>query len=208
MATKHVPKGSLFISNKNESVRMFRSDFLESFSHVHPVTPLVIYLPVIAYLLYTTLGELGGSAFTVAGLVVGGLGIWTLIEYGLHRFVFHYEPDTPWGKRLHFTMHGVHHDYPNDSTRLVMPPSLSIPLGLGFYLLYSRLFGPYANALFAGTVAGYLAYDMLHYATHHFAMRGPILSWLKKNHLRHHYRDKATRFGVTSPIWDYVFRTR
>jgi 4-hydroxysphinganine ceramide fatty acyl 2-hydroxylase len=197
-----------YISNKNESVRMFESDFMEFFSHVHPATPHVIYLPLMSYALYVAAAHRGQPLGLVALLFLGGLVIWTFVEYTMHRWVFHYEPKSGWGKRLHFMLHGVHHDYPNDATRLVMPPAVSLPLAVVFYALFVLLFGRFAPAVFAGLLAGYLFYDTIHYATHHFSMRRGVWQWLKKYHLRHHYQDDEIGFGVSSPLWDYVFRTR
>src|SRR5436309_11145072 len=99
----------LYVSNKNESVPMFQSRFMEFFSHVHPATPLVLYLPVIAWMLYAALWRNGLSILVVAVLFAVGLLIWTLLEYMIHRWAFHYEPTTPIGKKLHFIIHGVHH---------------------------------------------------------------------------------------------------
>jgi sterol desaturase/sphingolipid hydroxylase (fatty acid hydroxylase superfamily) len=197
-----------YVSNKNESVRMFKSDFMEFFSHVHPATPLVIYLPVIGYMFYLAFWERGLSTASVSVLFVFGVLIWTLVEYTLHRYLFHYKPKTDWGKRFHFILHGVHHDYPNDATRLVMPPGISIPLAVIFYVLFAMVFGRFAPPAFAGMVVGYLCYDMIHYATHHFSMKSGIWLWLKQYHMRHHYKDDHTGYGVSSPLWDYVFGTR
>jgi 4-hydroxysphinganine ceramide fatty acyl 2-hydroxylase len=197
-----------FVSNKNESVRMFENDFLEFFSHVHPAVPLVIYLPVVVGMLYLALGVRQISPGAVIGLFALGVFAWTLVEYAIHRHAFHYEPRSQWGKRFHFMMHGVHHDYPNDASRLVMPPSVSVPLALVFYGLFALLFGRHAPAVFAGLVFGYLCYDMIHYATHHFEMRSGVWQWLKRYHLRHHYKDDTRGFGVSSPLWDFVFGTR
>src|SRR4051812_6869875 len=165
-----------FVSNRNESVRMFRSDFLEFFSHVHPATPLVIYLPLMAWMFYLSFGPRHFGVALVAGCFAAGVLIWSFVEYSMHRFVFHYQPKSRWGQRLHFMMHGVHHDYPNDATRLVMPPSVSLPLAVVFYALFLVLFGRYAPAVFPGLLFGYLCYDMIHYATHHFSMKRGV--WL------------------------------
>lgn len=197
-----------YVSNKNETVRMFESDFLEFFSHVHPITPVVIYVPVIAVMFYMAIVGRGLGLGTVAGTFVLGVVVWTLIEYLLHRFIFHLEPKTEFGKRLHFMTHGVHHDYPNDATRLVMPPGISIPLALLFYGIFLLVFGStFTPSIFAGMVFGYLCYDMLHYATHHFSMKQQPWLFLKQYHLRHHYKNEDTGYGVSSPLWDYVFRT-
>ena len=197
----------LYISNKNETVRMFESDFMEFFSRVHPVTPLALYLPVVGYMLYVSLSERHLSFVAVAALFLLGVLLWTLIEYLIHRYIFHYQPRTRWGKQLHFVIHGVHHDYPNDARRLVMPPVISIPLAFLFFGLFFLIFGSLAPAVFAGLVFGYLCYDMLHYATHHLAMKRGVWLWLKQYHLRHHFKDDHVGYGISSPLWDYIFRT-
>lgn len=197
-----------YVSHKNETVRMFRTDFMEFFSHVHPVTPLVIYLPVIGCLLHLAVVQRALSMGAAAGLFALGLLIWTLVEYTMHRCIFHYQPKSRWGKRLHFLVHGVHHDYPQDASRLVMPPILSVPLAMCFYGLFLMIFGGLAPAAFAGLLFGYLCYDMIHYATHHFSMKRGVWLWLKQYHMRHHYKDDHVGYGVSSPLWDFVFRTR
>jgi len=197
-----------YVSNKNESVRMFESRFLEFFSHVHPATPLVIYGPVVLFMLFLALRQRALAVALVISLVVLGILICTLVEYTMHSWVFHYEPRSRWGKQLHFLLHGVHHDYPRDASRLVMPPIVSIPLALVFCGLFFVVFGRVAPATFAGFLCGYLFYDMVHYATHHFSMKRGLWLWLKKYHMRHHYDDDHVGYGVSSPLWDYVFGTR
>ncbi len=198
----------LFVSNRDESLRLFKSDLLETFTRVHPVVPLVLYVPVIGYMSYEAYRSesINGGSFLM--LVAAGVLAWTLTEYVMHRFFFHFPPRTPWQKRLAWTIHGVHHDYPNDSRRLVIPPIISIPLAVLFFLLFFALLGnEMVYPFFAGFVVGYLIYDMTHYATHHFAMRSAIGRRLKKHHMTHHYRDNERAFGVSSPLWDYIFRT-
>jgi sterol desaturase/sphingolipid hydroxylase (fatty acid hydroxylase superfamily) len=197
-----------YVSNAPGSVRMFRSDLLESLSKVPFYVPLLVYVPVILFFSWKALfaARVGGWAF--AGYFALGLLAWTLIEYGLHRFVFHYHPRSAWGQRVHFIFHGVHHDYPNDARRLVMPPAASIPLAVLFYLGFDALLSePALWAFYPGLVAGYLAYDMSHYAFHHASLKHPLLRRLKKHHLRHHYADDTRGFGVSSTLWDAVFRS-
>jgi 4-hydroxysphinganine ceramide fatty acyl 2-hydroxylase len=195
------------VSKRNESVRMFKNSLLEFFSHVHPATPLVLYLPVIAYMLYLGLWQRRLSTVTAAGLFLFGMLIWTLLEYIIHRHLFHYEPRTRVGKELHFIVHGVHHDYPNDARRLVMPPAVSIPLAIAFFGLFFGVFGRFAPAVSAGFAFGYICYDTIHYAIHHFPMKRGVGRWLKQYHLRHHFHDDQGGYGVSSPLWDYVFGT-
>src|SRR5215218_2586605 len=118
---------------------MFESGLLDRFTRVHPTVPVLIYLPVIAALFLTGAGRLG--VLTAAGLLLGGYAVWTLTEYWLHRVVFHFEPERGLGARLHWMIHGVHHDHPNDPKRLVMPPSASVPLALLFAALFWLVLG-------------------------------------------------------------------
>lgn len=195
------------VSNKDESVKLFKSSFLERFTYIHPATPLVVFLPVVTYFLY--LAHTKHIWHTNLGFFFAGIVLWSLVEYGMHRFLFHWPfvIKSSIGKRIHFLMHGVHHNYPRDSRRLVMPLPVSIPLAFFFYGLYYLIFAPNHDAVFAGMVLGYIWYDSTHYAVHHFQMKSAIGRWIKTNHLSHHYADHDKSFGVSSPIWDYVFRT-
>lgn len=197
-----------FVSNKDETVRMFKSDFMESLSRVHPSVPLIIFVPVILYMLYLSIFDFKIAVLSIVGLVIFGLFIWTITEYLLHRFIFHLELKSKIGARIHFIFHGVHHDYPSDSRRLVMPPSVSIPLATLFYFLFSFLIGDVSVLpFFAGFLIGYLFYDISHYAIHHFNMHSKFWLAIKNHHIKHHYQDPDKGYGVSSPLWDYVFRT-
>jgi dihydroceramide fatty acyl 2-hydroxylase len=185
---------------------MFDSRFLDRFTRVHPVVPVLIFLPVIAVLFVTGAGRLG--ALDAVLLAVAGYAFWTLTEYWLHRVVFHFEPEGGVGRRLHWMMHGVHHDHPNDPLRLVMPPSASVPLALLFLGLFWVVLGYDAALAFGGGfLAGYLAYDMLHYHVHHHRPRTAAGRKLRELHMRHHFQDDETGFGVSAPYWDHVFGT-
>jgi dihydroceramide fatty acyl 2-hydroxylase len=185
---------------------MFESDFLDRLSRVHHVVPLVIFIPAIAVLF--ALGQEGHGPLNVIGLLAGGWLFWTLTEYWLHRLVFHFEPETGMGARLHWIIHGVHHDHPNDPLRLVMPPSVSVPLAALFYLGFVAVIGTPAAYLFtAGFLAGYLGYDMTHFHVHHHSPRTRVGKLLRELHMRHHFQDDTRGFGVSAPFWDHVFGT-
>jgi sterol desaturase/sphingolipid hydroxylase (fatty acid hydroxylase superfamily) len=150
----------------------------------------------------------GAGALESALLVLAGLFLWTLAEYWLHRKLFHWEPDHPIGSRMHFIIHGVHHDHPNDKMRLVMPPGASIPLALLFFGAFWLIFGsPTAYPIFAGFLVGYLTYDYMHYYLHHFVPKSALGKRLREQHMRHHFQDHRYGYGVSSPIWDVVFGT-
>lgn len=215
-----------FVSNKDESVRMFGSDFLERFTRVHPLVPHLLFVPVVVLSLWNS----GVGPLASAFLFLGGLFLWTFVEYLMHRFVFHAPdhvmeethdivatlqpgeavvPKLPtWRHTFYFIAHGVHHDYPSDSSRLVMPPGVSVPLAVLFWFLFRWTFGAlYAPAVFAGFVTGYLVYDSIHFAVHHFAVPTSAGRWLKRAHHRHHFLDPDEDYGVSSPLWDVVLGT-
>jgi sterol desaturase/sphingolipid hydroxylase (fatty acid hydroxylase superfamily) len=197
-----------FVSNKDETVRMFDNDILEALSRVHPAVPAIIYLPVISYFAFRSIVIYELSAGVIVAYILLGIFIWTFTEYSLHRFVFHYQPKSWIGEKIHFIFHGVHHDYPSDSRRLVMPPSVSIPLAVLFYFLFEAILGAVAvSTFFIGFLIGYLFYDLTHYAIHHFNMHNKFWLAIKNHHMRHHYLNPGRGFGVSSPLWDGVIGT-
>ncbi len=207
---------TLQINHSDQPIRLFKSDFLEFFTHIHPAVVVIIWLPVAVYFLWQGIARWPASAHPV-GIPLGfllGVLLWTLTEYTMHRFVFHYEPQGERMQQIFFLFHGVHHAQPQLKTRLVMPPVVSIPLALVFYGLFTAIFGrllaaPHLVApLFAGFVLGYLAYDMIHYATHHWPMRWGYLKFLKRYHMMHHFKKPDAYYGVSSPLWDMIFGTR
>ena len=185
---------------------MFKSGVLDKFTRVHHTVPLILFGPAIAILFGLGVDRLG--LFRSLGFAVGGYLFWTLMEYWIHRVVFHFEPEQGFGARLHWMVHGVHHDHPNDPLRLVMPPAASIPLALGFYVLFYFVLGAdRATAFGAGFLAGYLIYDMVHYHLHHHTPRTRLGKWLRELHMRHHFQDDERGFGISAPYWDRVFGT-
>lgn len=189
------------------SARIFESDWLEKLSHVHPATPAVLFLPVVAVALYLAAAREGAGPGTIGWQLATGYLAWTLTEYWLHRLFFHLPVRGPISRTIYFFVHGVHHDWPWDRSRLVLPPSVSILLATGFYFLFRGLFTPTYHALFAGFVLGYVIYDTVHWYTHAGAPRTRFLRFLRKQHMVHHFKQPGTRFGVSCPWWDVVFRT-
>src|SRR4029077_17438584 len=166
---------------------MFESRVLDSLSRVHPVVPVLIFVPVIVALSAWALSRQQVGVWVA--LLVAGYAFWTLFEYWLHRLVFHFEPEAGLGARLHWVIHGVHHDHPNDPLRLVMPPAVSVPLGAVIFAVIYLLAGEQlAPALGAGFFVGYLIYDMTHYYLHHFRPRGRMGRILRERHMRHHFQ--------------------
>jgi len=188
------------------SPRLFESPLLDRLSRVNHLVPLLLYLPVVVLLVYFGLYRSGWPA-TAAGLVAGYI-VWTLLEYFGHRFVFHADFPGKLGARIHYLIHGVHHDHPGDPLRLVMPPLLSIPImGIGFVVLRLACGPDMVLPVWAGFIAGYVGYDMVHYHVHHTLPRTRIGQTMKRRHMLHHFRDDAVSFGVSAPWWDLVFGT-
>jgi hypothetical protein len=216
-----------YVSNEDVSCRMFESDFRERLSHIKPWVPHVIFVPVLAVSLVAAFRV--DAPARVAAFYALGLFLWTFVEYAIHRGTFHATqfiendtrrivgslrrdqavvPNLPTPRhKFYFVAHGVHHDYPNDSTRLVLAPSVSIPLAAFFYPVFRLLFGAATPAAYAGLITGYLLYDTTHYAIHHASGRSRLLRSLKRRHFRHHYADSTRDFGVSSPLWDYIIGT-
>ncbi|TJZ52548.1 fatty acid hydroxylase [Sphingobacterium olei] len=185
---------------------MFKNDFLESLTKIHYSVPIIFWVPVIIYFIWKSYLQGAMSAGFVALYFLFGLAFWTLAEYVLHRWIFHFEPKSAWGQRIHFIFHGVHHDYPKDRLRLVMPLSASIPMATIIYILFSLFFTEYTlSAFFAGFLLGYLIYDECHYAMHHANFKSGLFKKIKDHHMLHHYSDPEKGFGVSSYLWDIIF---
>jgi dihydroceramide fatty acyl 2-hydroxylase len=185
---------------------MFESRLLDRFTRVHPVVPLLIYVPLVVVMLVLAVERDG--PWDMIGLALSGYVLWTLFEYWLHRVVFHFEPDRGIGARMHWMIHGVHHDHPNDPMRLVMPPAASVPLALLVSAaLFAALGRMHAPAVVGGFFIGYVVYDEMHYALHHHTPRSRLGKHLRELHMRHHFQDDDRGFGISAPYWDLVFRT-
>ena len=186
---------------------MFRWPWLDRLSRVHPVVPPLIFIPAIAVLLALALAGASVGATLLAAL--GGYAGWSFAEYWIHRGIFHFEPEDGIGARLHWMVHGVHHDHPNDPLRLVMPPAVSVPLAALFVAAFVLIFGsPIGWGVSAGFLTGYLIYDMLHYALHHHRQpRTALERRLRELHMRHHFEDETRGYGISAPYWDMIFGT-
>ena len=194
-------------STLSDSPDLFENSFLNFFSRVHPAVPAVIFIPIIAVMYWLSFID-GMNVVPVIGLTAAGIVIWTLSEYWLHRLLFHWHPKFKGGDQLNFIIHGVHHDHPNDRMRLVMPPAVGLPLAALFLGAFVLIFGtPAGYAGFAGFLIGYLVYDYTHYYVHHFVPKTRAGKRIREHHMRHHFQDHRFGYGVSSPFWDYIFRT-
>ena len=199
---------SMVTPTRRNSIPLFQNPWLEKLTHVHPIIPLLIWGPVAIALMWHSLSvhPFGILRFLFLGL--SGLITWTLTEYILHRFAFHYVPKRNWEKRIVFMMHGIHHDDPDDSTRLVMPPIAAIIFAVILWNLFSFILGrSLVEPFFAFFLVGYLCYDYIHFSIHFFKPRTSLGRYLKHHHMQHHFITHGARWGVSTPLWDWVFGT-
>jgi sterol desaturase/sphingolipid hydroxylase (fatty acid hydroxylase superfamily) len=191
-----------------ESPRMFESDFIDFFSRTHPLIVPILFVPASLVCLYTSVFRAHVGVLPTLALFGGGFVSWTLTEYWLHRTFFHWTPKGVWGERMHFLVHGVHHTWPKDKYRLVMPPAVSVTLFWLFLGIFTVTLGhTYMWGFHAGFVVGYMTYDLAHYYIHHYNPKSKFGLTLKKHHMLHHFKDHDSRFGVSSWFWDRVFGT-
>jgi sterol desaturase/sphingolipid hydroxylase (fatty acid hydroxylase superfamily) len=189
-----------------KAIRVFENWFLEHIvAKAHWVTPIIWFGPVIAYGVYRGVTRQG--PLPTVGLFALGWLLWTLLEYLLHRFLFHHKFPEPEGNLDSFLVHGYHHEFPDDPLRLVAPPMMSWPLGALIAGIFFLCFRGAWLPVFAGTSAGYIAYDWIHYYTHHARPTWRLGKWLRRYHMLHHHKNWDKGYGVSSPLWDFVFRT-
>ena len=143
-------------------------------------------------------------------LVLGGF-IWTLLEYVLHRFLFHIQisPGRPRLRSMVNGYHLEHHASPRDPNKVLVQPVFGLVFSAFLYaLLYAlsrSLFS--AAGLVAGIWMGFLYYEAVHYRAHFSLSPSGLIAHQRRAHFYHHFTNNRRRFGVTSPIWDYVFGT-
>jgi 4-hydroxysphinganine ceramide fatty acyl 2-hydroxylase len=172
-----------------------------------PTTAFVTYASAAGVLIAANFrqGYVPG-AWQAAVLFVAGVVAWTLFEYLVHRYVYHLASESELGARLSYLMHGLHHESPQDHSQIFVPPLVGVPVGAMLFGLTYAILGTRAPMIFSGFLVGYIAHACVHYCIHHF--RPPrMLKFLWRHHLLHHYRCPDLAYGVSSPVWDMVFRT-
>lgn len=187
-------------------IRLFESRWLERLTVISAPMFIALWavgLPLIAWAAWGT--ATAGVAF---GLAFAGVVLWTLAEYALHRFLFHWESGSAAVSHFVFIMHGNHHSVPNDPLRNLMPPMVSVTVGGLIWAAMLWLVGSAGSWLFLGFMAGYVTYDLVHYACHQWPMKGRLARMLKTHHMRHHHANQHGNYAITGMMWDRLFRTR
>jgi 4-hydroxysphinganine ceramide fatty acyl 2-hydroxylase len=194
------------ISNHG-SGQVFKNPVMEWLTRTHFLFPVILYFSLagvcIAYAIFFT--EL--KIWKLVYMFPLGLLTFTLVEYLIHRFLFHFEAKTEKQQKLKYSIHGVHHEFPKDKDRLVMPPVLSVVLAVLFFYFFKLIADNYVWLFYPGFLAGYSTYLLIHYSVHRYRPPRNFLKYLWKHHSLHHYKSEDMAFSVSFPLWDHVFGT-
>lgn len=197
------------IKNEGQGT-LFENSFLEPLTKAPPHISATVYALTIAVLLVIAYQvQAAGSLFTGALIFFGAMFFWTFFEYFFHRYINHideYFPGSKWAQKFAYTLHGIHHEYPRDKERLIMPPVPGLFIEGVLYLVFWAALGNYVYVFMPGFMTGYLLYTYIHFSTH----KTPVPSFLKKqyrHHSLHHYKYPEKAFGISTTLWDRVFGT-
>ncbi|MFT3977411.1 MAG: sterol desaturase family protein [Sphingomonas bacterium] len=191
---------------RTQRIRLFENEQLEKLTVISPPVFGLIWGVALPLIVWTGWGS--ADVLPAVGLIFTGLVAWSLFEYAMHRYLFHWELDWRPVRWLVFLIHGNHHDSPNDEMRNLMPPIVSLPIAGLIWWGCTEAMGPAGTWLFLGFIAGYVCYDLVHFACHQWPMRGRLALMLKRHHMRHHYVNEDRNYAITAIFWDSVFRTR
>lgn len=186
---------------------LFENSLLERLSRTHISVPVTIFFLYAISLLYWSYSHTLLTPVVAIALFLSGLLAFTWVEYQVHRRLFHMETLSEFRKKLQYTIHGVHHEFPKDTDRLAMPPLLSVTIATSLLLILSLVLGDMAFSFLAGFLVGYAAYLLVHYMVHVFRPPKNVFKALWVNHSIHHYKHGEAVFGVSSPLWDYIYGT-
>jgi sterol desaturase/sphingolipid hydroxylase (fatty acid hydroxylase superfamily) len=191
---------------KEKSFKMYDNRWLELLSLSGPRLMITFHIVLIGLQITIGFQNTVFDLFQVALRFSLGIFFWTLAEYFLHRHLFHIKSEQPWVKAFHFAMHGYHHEVPHDANRLFMPPVPALLFLAVFWLLFYGFLGDGVWFFLPGFELGYLMYSIVHYSVHtRKAPKGFEKLW--HHHMIHHYKEPEKAFGVSSTMWDRMFRT-
>ncbi|EPR68891.1 sterol desaturase family protein [Cyclobacterium qasimii] len=199
--------GRLDRPDNSGSAQLFTNPVLERMSRTHISIPIALFLGVGLYSFYMGISTTTIPFLEAISLFFGGYIVFTLVEYLLHRYLYHMIPDTKFKDKLQYNVHGVHHDYPRDKDRLAMPPFISGLYAVILYFLFNFLLGDLSWYFLPGFLVGYSSYLGVHYIVHAFQPPKNFFKVLWVNHAIHHYKDPDVAFGVSTTLWDHVFGT-
>ena len=187
-------------------IRLFRNPWLERQTMISLRTFITAWSLLIPMIVWTALGTAGPAESL--GLLMVGLLVWSLTEYALHRFLFHWQPRWAPLAQLIFMVHGNHHVVPNDPMRNLMPLIVSIPVCALVWAGCLAIVGPAGTWVFVGFAIAYVGYDLTHYGCHQWPLTHSLSGRFKAHHMRHHHAKVDGNYATTGVIWDRLFGTR
>ena len=193
--------------NNKGTKQLFQNKLLERLTRTHIAVPITLFIIYSAGLLIWSVYNTSLPAVTTVALFFGGFLLFTLIEYLVHRFVFHMVTNTKLKKSIQYHAHGVHHEFPKDKDRLAMPPWASLTISTLLLFILRFFIGDYVFAFLPGFLIGYASYLFVHYIVHAYQPPKNMFKILWVHHGIHHYKRQDAAFGVSSPLWDVIFRT-
>jgi hypothetical protein len=192
---------------RDRPVALFRHRALDVFTRSHPALPYLVVLPIAGVCLWRAI-DLSIASLVIAALFAGGWIAWTLIEYLMHRFLFHADARSERARIAVLLAHGHHHVWPQDRRRITATPIQIGSLALLFHGIFRLALGPtWWWAAMAGALAGYVAYEWVHWSAHHRRPSTSLGRALRDHHMRHHHAAPRSRWGIGSPLWDWIFRS-
>jgi 4-hydroxysphinganine ceramide fatty acyl 2-hydroxylase len=194
------------MESEKQQGQIFKNPILESFTKSNPSTTILFYSSLILFFIFLSFKFTRLDLYSTGALYILGLLTWTLIEYLLHRFIFHIDDYLPFMKRFHYMVHGVHHENPRDHERLFMPPLPGSIIAFIIFSFWYIFLGEKTFAFMAGISNGYLIYSYIHFSVHTKPVYHPLRK-LWKNHALHHFKYNDKAYGVSSPLWDIIFGT-
>lgn len=189
------------------SKRLFGNPVLEKLSRTHIAVPLSIFIAFSAALLGWSVTHTSLTPWQTTGMFLLGVLTFTWVEYNMHRYVFHMRTYTKAREKWQYLIHGVHHEFPRDKDRLAMPPLLSVTIATILLLIFRLMLGDLVFSFLPGFIVGYAGYLSIHYMVHAYQPPRNIFKRLWINHSIHHYKNGDVVFGVSSPLWDYIYGT-
>jgi len=195
---------------KNKQGRIFENPILEYFTKAPPIVSVVVYLSIcLSLLIIGYQKEVVSSVWKACIIFAGAVFFWTFFEYFFHKYINHldeYFPESKIAKSIAYSIHGIHHEYPRDKDRLIMPPVPGLIILTVLFTMFQLIMGPYLYIFMPGFMTGYLVYTFVHYSIH----KTPVPSYLTvqyRHHAIHHYKYPNKAFGVSTTVWDRVFGT-
>jgi 4-hydroxysphinganine ceramide fatty acyl 2-hydroxylase len=192
---------------KAKTTTLFQNPVLERLTRTNAYAAISLYYCFATAALVYTVGWLPIAWYQALAVFFAGILCWTLFEYVLHRFIFHFHSHEAAGKKFQYTVHGVHHEYPNDNERQVMPLIVALPLAVVIFTLFLVVMQMFGFALFAGFISGYASYLLIHYSIHIRRPPKNVFRFWWKYHSIHHYKGEDLAYGVSTPLWDVIFGT-